>query len=319
MSRRLVIGILVVLIVGILGGTVAFIVQRLQGEEGTGAPETTTTPEGLTIAREGQPTIVEPNADTDGDGLTNAEESVWGTDPNNGDSDGDTYRDGEEVLANHNPTIPSPNDKLPEGFNPGQNLRPLDLAPIQVDQFFADNLNLDAPTPNYTAEYNSRYPVEQRTQETLVAFVQEKPTITQLPSVKDEAIITAQADSPLTIGHYLDTANNLETLMNPETMSEIFADLFENNDASSAYGMAVQVRLYQNELKSVPVPPAAVSLHKLLLGFTELLVYTYTQMATYNGDPVKAMAAINQLDGLDRKYMPLFQQEIARLEALAQQ
>lgn len=319
MSRRLVIGILIVLIVGILGGTVVFVVQRLRGTDAE--PVATTTQETGTLdpARPGQATIVNPQEDSDSDGLTNAEEAVWGTDPKNADTDGDSYRDGDEVKASHNPTIPGPNDKLPAGFNPQQNVNPLAAAPLQVDQFFADDLNLSAQTPNYTTEYNSRFSVDQRTQETLVAFVKEKPIITQLPSVKDQAITTTQADSALTIGHYLDTANHLDALMNPVTMSEVLADLLGNNDASSAYGMAVQTRLYQNELKALSVPPAAVPVHKLLLGFTELLVYTYTQMAAYNGDPVKAMVAVNQLDALDTKYVSLLQQELARLTTLAEQ
>ena len=50
--------------------------------------------------------------DTDHDGLTDAEESYWNTNFQNPDTDGDGYLDGEEVAANHDPTIPSPNDKL---------------------------------------------------------------------------------------------------------------------------------------------------------------------------------------------------------------
>lgn len=50
--------------------------------------------------------------DTDHDGLTNAEESYWNTDFQNSDTDSDGYLDGEEVAAGHDPTIPSPDDKL---------------------------------------------------------------------------------------------------------------------------------------------------------------------------------------------------------------
>jgi|TARA_Y100000310_G_scaffold344730_1_gene459105 hypothetical protein len=52
--------------------------------------------------------------DKDGDGLKDWEELLWGTDPRSSDTDGDGIGDGREVDESRNPTIPGPNDALPE-------------------------------------------------------------------------------------------------------------------------------------------------------------------------------------------------------------
>jgi hypothetical protein len=104
MPRQVIVGILVMLIIGILGGTAVVVISRLRvaGEDGTS--QTSPLP------------IVGSAEDSDGDGLPDALEALWGTDPNNPDSDGDGFPDGQEVEARHNPTIPGPNDALPPGF-----------------------------------------------------------------------------------------------------------------------------------------------------------------------------------------------------------
>ncbi len=319
MSRRLIIGILVLLIVGILGGTVAFVMQRLQsGEEQVS--QVPSESGNLNPAQEGQPNIVNPSSDDDADGLTNAEESIWGTDPKNADTDGDSYQDGAEVTAEHNPNVPGPNDKLPSGFSPNRDLQPLDVAPLQPDKFFVENLDLDPLRDrDLTAEYNKKYPEAERTQETLVAFAKEQPIVTRLPLVREDSITVTKENSTLTIGHYLDSAGDLDKLMNRTLISDAFIDMFESNDVSTVYGLAISAREYQNELKQVPVPPEAVQLHRLLLSTSELLVHTYTLIATWQVDPAKAMVGVHQLDTIDQTYMPGINQEIARLEAVKQQ
>src|SRR5687768_12166242 len=120
MSRGLIIGILILLIIGIIGGTAALIIQRLLPTDSTSSsPQPTSgllpgTQEGTRLG------TLDPLGDEDGDGLSNGDEQKWGADINNPDTDGDGFKDGEEVRANHNPTIAGPNDTIPEGFVPGQ-------------------------------------------------------------------------------------------------------------------------------------------------------------------------------------------------------
>lgn len=314
MPRRLIIVIFIVLILGIVGGTVVLVLQRFR-DNSTLSPSTTT-PGALQPAAPGNQPIANPTSDDDSDGLTNAEEVVWGANPAGRDTDGDGTPDGDEVTAGRNPTVAGPNDLLPEGFQLGQDIQPLPEAPLQANQFFDDTLSLTPDPKNFTEEYHRQTPEASRTAETMVAFAKTKPIITKLPTPKNTAIITTQRDSSLTVGHYLDVAGNLDNLINRTNMSQVFVDLFENNDASSAYGLAVATRAHQQALLALEVPPSAVQLQQLLLGYTEALIATYAQLASWPGDPVKAMVAVNQLDALDREYFPVIKAEVERLEQL---
>jgi hypothetical protein len=290
MSRRLVISILVILIVGILGGTVVFIVQRLRGDEAAPANSTGETGN-LDPANEGSPNIVNPNEDADLDGLTTAEESLWRTDPNNADTDGDSYRDGEEVKAEHNPTIAGPDDKLPVGFIPG-NFRQLDAAPLQVDQFFSDNLDLSGGKTNLTEQYNKQYSESKRTPDTLRSFVITQPIITRLPTARQEVIKLQETNTPLVMGEYLDVAGDLSVFSAKLAIGKALDELYRNNNPGLILAQAEVVRLHQQNLLEMAVPPAANNLQRLLLGYTELVAATYDLMARYDTDPVKSVLAV---------------------------
>ncbi len=312
MSRRLVIGILIVLIVGILGGTVVFVVQRLRGDD----PEplnTTPSLSNLDPAREGQATVVSPNEDTDGDGLTNAEESIWGTDPKNADTDGDSYRDGEEVTASHNPTIPGPNDKLPAGFNPQQNLQPLAAAPLQVDQFFAADLDLTGPKENLTESYQKQYKEEERTAISLATFTNSQPLITKLPTPKEGSIVLLPTSSANDLVLYLAAVENLEPLANKSGLDSALQNLIQDQDISGFQGLAIDVRHYQADLAGQSVPASALNLHRLLLGYTELLAATFDQITVWPQDQLKSMLGMRQLETIDKQYYPLIVAEMNRL------
>jgi hypothetical protein len=318
MSRRLVIGILIVLIVGILGGTIAFVMQRFNENEVKG-PAANNEQGNLDLADTGGPTLVNPNEDADSDGLTTAEEAIWGTDPANPDTDGDGYRDGAEVLAGHNPTIPGPNDKLPAGFLPGQNVRPLDAAPLQVDQFFADGLDLSGGTANLTEGYNREYSEEKRTPDTLRAYVATQPIITRLPTPKSETVILQATDTPLVMAEYLDVAGDMSVFSAKTTIGQAIDDLYRNGDPGLIWGQAEAVRSHQQNLLAIAVPPSAANLQRLLLGYTELVAATYELMGKYNDDPVKGVLGLRQLEAIDQQYIPIINQEITRLEARQQQ
>lgn len=319
MSRRLVIGILIVLIVGILGGTVAFVMQRLRGPQTTSVADTSDKAGGLTPADNGQPATVNPQEDSDRDGLTNAQEQVWGTDPHNADTDGDTYRDGEEVAARHNPTIPGPNDALPAGFEPGRDVNLLQAAPIQVDQFFADDLDLTGGTVNLTAEYNKQYQEAERTPDTLRTFVAAQPIVTRLPRVRTEALVLQATDTPLVMAEYLDVAGDLSVFSAKAAIGKAIDEVYRNGNPGLVLAQAQIMRLHQQNLLKLAIPPAAANLQQLLLGYTELLAATYELMGRYNEDPVKAVLALRQLETVDRQYIPLINQELTRLEALQKQ
>lgn len=318
MSRRLILILLIILIIGVIGGAAALVINRLRG---TSSETTQTSSNGqLSEGELGGQNVVNPTGDDDGDSLTNADEALWGTDTKNPDTDGDNFLDGEEVKANYNPTIPSPNDKLPEGFKPGKDLQPLQTAasqPVAVDQFFQNNLDLTLGTKNYTVEYKKQYSEQQQTPDTLDSFVKTQPIVTQLPTPVNKIILLQAQDTPNVFSESLDVADSVVASFSDRT---IFADAINNafgkEDVSTFESLATVMRIQRDKLIAQRVPPSSLNLYKLLLGYTELLASTFDQIARYNEDPVRAVLAMRQWEENDKKYVPLIEREIARLQAL---
>lgn len=314
MPRRLIIGLLVVLIVGIVGGTVALIFQRLRSDRSE--PTATTTPATLQPADSGSQQVADPTGDEDGDGLSNADEQLWGADPKNSDTDGDTFKDGEEVAGRHNPTIAGPNDTVPAGFEPGQNIQPLTEAPLQIDQLFADNLDLTGGNRNLTEAYKTQIREEDRSPASMNAYIQQQPIITKLPTVRDDAIIISPNTSTFAASSYVASAGNLNSLSDKDGLAHALEQLIQHNDPSFIRGLAAQVRSYQATLRAQQVPTNSVTTHKLLLGYTELLAATLDQLALWPQDPIKSMVALRQLEAIDTQYYPLILQQLNGLGTL---
>ncbi len=320
MSRRLIIIILVILIVGIVGGTAFLLISRFRNSGSGTAQDPDSSGNGLQESETGTQQVVDPTGDDDGDGLNNADERTWGTDPNNPDTDGDGFLDGDEVKANHNPTIAGPNDALPVGFKPGRELAPLEVAgsePVAVDQFFSDDLDLSGPPGNLTEDYNKDFNENERNVDTLGEFVRSQSIVTQLPQPARGTINVQGTDSPASIRTYLNTAGNLTVFSNLPLFQSALADTFGNGDPSSIRGVAITVRNHQANLIELSVPPTAQNLHRLLLGYSEIFAATLDQIALYNEDKVRATLGVRQWEEIDAQYMPLIEQEVARLEALA--
>jgi len=317
MSRRVVIGILILLIIGVLGGTVVLIFSRLRKtQEVSQTPQTSSLPG----ANNGGQQIVDPTGDADADGLINADEKIWGSNPNNPDTDADGFKDGEEVQTNHNPTVASPNDKLPPGFIPGQNIVHLEgSAPAtqSFESFFADNVDLTGGTKNLTQEYAKTVPDKDKNPVTLAQFIQTQPIVTSLPRLNDAAIIT-QETSPPTVIQYLSLAGNLETLSDQPHMRIAMSNFLDDKNTYGFVTLAESVEAFQGNIQNLSVPTEAKEYHKLLIGYCKLLSSTLRQISNYSADQVKALVALRQLDVIDRQYYPLIIQERARLLGLAQ-
>lgn len=318
MSRRLIIILLSVLILGIVGGTAYLIIQRLRSDS-QDATTPTGAPNSLQQSEQGNQQIIDPTGDDDNDGLTNSEELVWGTDPTNPDTDGDGFTDGEEVGNNHNPTVAGPNDALPVGFQPQRDIQQLETAatqPVAVDQLFAVGSDGTLPDKDYTAEYKSQYSEEEQTPDTLLAYAKNQPIATQLPTPNEQAIDLQQTDTPLVMGEYLEVAGNLSVFSNRAIITEAVGDMLEQGDTGLVKGLAHRVRLHQEALTAERVPPSAATLHRLLMGYTEVLAKTYEQMGEYDQDPAKGVVAMYQLTQIDTQFFPIIKQEVERLSTL---
>lgn len=294
MSRRIVIGILIILIVGILGGIVAFTVYRLRGD-------TPPLPQATPIQQQ----LIDPAGDSDFDGLTNADETLWGTNPNTQDTDGDGYKDGEEVAANHNPTIPGPNDKLPE-------LTSSTPAQTSFDSFFADNVDLTGGKKNLTQEYARSVPDKDKSPVSLAQFIQSQPLNTTLPRV-DDAQIKIEKTTITSLAEYMLAASTIGILWDKSSMNTALNEFYDNRQVYGFVDIANQVYQLHNHVAGLTVPNEAIRYQRILLGYCKLLIGTLLQVANYDADQARAMVAIRQLDAIDRLYFPLIAQEKQRL------
>ncbi len=294
MSRRVVIGIVIILVLSIILAIAGFILFSIQLTKPNQTAQITASPTPLE----------DPYADTDKDGLIDSQEKVWGTDVTNPDTDADGYLDGKEVAANHNPLIKGPNDKLTTS------------TPI-TDAFFSNTLDLSISSKNLTEEYAKQVPDKDKSPITLSQFISAQPIITQLPSVNEAAIVT-QANSSLAMSQYMNTAGDIDSLADKARLSIALNDFFDSKNTYGFTTLAEAVEASQSYIKLLKVPKDAVAYHKLLLGYTELLASTFRQIADYPTDQVKAMVALRQLDAIDRIYYPKIVQEQAKLLAITQ-
>lgn len=317
MPRKLIISLLVFLILVIVAGTGFMAWQRFGGGSGDGSGDGSTSSDGLPTADTGGQQVVNPSADDDGDGLTNAQEAQWLTDPKRTDTDGDGTSDAEEVKANRNPTIAGPDDVLPDGFSPGQDQNVLTEAPLQVDQYFEDGISVALDSKNYTDAYKRDYREADRTPDTLKIFARAQSVATKLPSPKQDQILLVKSDSATVLLDYLEETERILPLIGKNRAQSAVSSLFSSGNTSPIESLAWSLRVNQDKLFTQAVPPAAVSLHKLMLGYLEAAGVTYEEMLKYEDDPVRATVAVHQMDEIDKRYQPLIRQEVARIRALS--
>lgn len=307
MPRRLIIAVLLLLIIGIGGGTVVLVLRRL-------GPFTANSP--------AQPTptvseITDPTGDTDGDGLSNADEKVWGTSPTNPDTDGDGFKDGEEVRNGHNPSIAAPNDLLPPGFIPGKDVEPSLSQATSLNRLATITIDPGAvgsePT-NLTAEYLRQYPADQRTPQTLAQFVNSQPLDISLPLISDDQIQYADQPTRASFAYY--KALVAAPYLSARTLLPAAAinDLYRTNATKSIDAAQYLVGQYTQELLLTTVPRSAATLHHTVVGYSTLLSAIFNDLSSWNSDRVRALVAIRRFTAADLKYYPEIQQQARVLE-----
>jgi hypothetical protein len=325
MPKIVIIAIFTILVLGIVGGGAILVWQNYSKPD----DEDLTTIEendedspfaALPEAEKQNPELLSDNDDNDNDGLTNSEEIIWGTDSNNPDTDGDGYLDGEEVAANHDPKKPAPDDLLEAAKEPSAAGQPTfsdsELSIDRIEQYFADDLDLSGGTKDLKVEYENEYLAKDRSSATLQDFANEQPIIAHLPR-PDQSLIPDTADNtPSIISQYLSVADNDNALANFDRYSQARHSLLSGSDPTQMLGIATTIKTYRNQLQSVPVPEVALPTHIMLLGYTELLIATFEQIALWNDEPAKSMIGTRQLKVIDKRYYPIIRNELQRLEAL---
>lgn len=201
---------------------------------------------------------------------------------------------------------------------PGEAQPELPEAPLQVDQFFQESATLVLEEKDYTKEYKNRFSEEEQSVETLKTYIKEQKVTTNLPAIQARDIATSNSDAPAALSRYLKALEKIIPLLSRESSADVVANVLADGNVSAAESLAWSLRVNRNKLSLEQVPPAALPLHKLLIGYMAAAEVTFNEMASFTDDPVKAMVAVHQLDELDRVYQPLIRREIARLSVSAQ-
>lgn len=339
MPRQVIVAMLVVLILGILGGTVAVIVSRFRPAGSEPVAERTPNADLPGAATGGQQ--VADSTDSDQDGLPNAEERQWGTDSNKPDTDGDGYLDGQEVGANHNPTIAGPNDLLPPGFVlpgaqggqvgtgtqlvdyfsvPDTVIVPDPSQALNPDLYFQESLNVRSQGPNLTDVLRAQVGSDP-SQQQIVTFVKAQPIQTALPAVSAEGIKIQENAPPGETRDYLDFVQSLPSGLSALNLSTSLEGLFLENRTDNLLYYIDQLQRHHSRLQNyLHVPAQAVQLHRFVLSYTDVVATLLQSIVTkWPTDRVGALVDMRQLDAIDRQYVPLIETEINRLERVSLQ
>ncbi len=309
MSKFIVFGAVIIIVIGAVGGVAFFVQQRLSDDTVESVEPTDDADDSFGVLQPASERSLQAGlADDDNDGLTNTEEAAWKTDPNNPDSDGDGYLDGEEVAAKHDPTIPAPNDKLLDESK-------LSTGALQ-QALYSEGSSFYVYNGNMTENYERQFEPAERSTGGMQIFADKQPIASVLSPPNSSLIPVGLPDTADNIAQYVSTADNKSVLADEATYTEAQLDLRENNSAAGMQRLASIIREYRDNLLDIPVPISAIELHKLLLSHTEAVAITIDQIALRNDDLVKSLVATRQLEALDRKYYPIIYEELRLLREL---
>ncbi len=247
-----------------------------------------------------QTPLPNPDDDLDHDGLTNQQEMIWNTDPFNPDTDGDGYLDGEEVASGHDPLKPGPDDLLP-----ATNITEKTSA-IMVAGIYAGALSQNTDS----ATYNNA-----------LADVTDSIVIDSNKALDPNSIPAgpsiSSSDSKLEQQRYVDAIgliifNDLwgQLINEPRVVTMKFADFNADdpqNVANTQQYFNTKANYYQGVLtkfNTIAVPPSWLNIHHQILTGLQTLIINHQALAHINADPMKSVAAVNNLMTLYQDVQP---------------
>lgn len=236
-----------------------------------------------------------PRLDTDGDGLLEHDECRWRTDPQNPDTDGDGFQDGQEVRNKFDPTIRGDgqgSDALPER-------RALD-AQIGLEGF-RPNRTSDNLTERVAADlFGNRPPSELNTfsppPEDVQRALDRLPRNTALPDIPLSELSVSPSNTPADIQRYLTAVAAAEPLPADATAISTAISTAFQGDPTSLRTLRNGLEAYENTLRSIPVPPTAMTYHRQLIGFVRFTTTRFYAVETSGAtDPARAYLALREL------------------------
>ncbi len=247
-----------------------------------------------------------PDNDPDHDGLTNAEEMIWGTDPFNPDTDGDGFKDGEEVASGHNPLVKGPNDLLPTTYTSPTNNITEKTSALMTSGLYAGVLSKKTDAATYNNALSD-------ITDSVVADSNKALDPSSIPV--GPAI--SSSDSKAAQQKYVDAIgaiifNDLwgQLINEPRVITMKFVN-FNGDDrqnvADTQQYFNAKATYYQGvlaKLNAVAVPSSWLNIHQKLLTGLQTLVVNHQALGHIGTDPMKGIAAMNNLMTLYQEVQP---------------
>ncbi len=245
--------------------------------------------------------------DIDNDGLTGWEEKIYKTDPNNPDTDGDGYLDGEEVASGYDPTIPVPDDKLPEKDNHSDKRdrpSPGNLTEM-FSYFLSDQIKSEVNFSKDPANLNSSALLSQTADQQIVKAMQKASTnfISEfIPPFKGKSLKTTPENNLKAIQNYANEASQkigvLSSCQNPtkpKTDAQIIQDAMATNDFRQADCLSNSHSEAYKELLEIPAPLDWIDIHKELLTIFWKFHKIYQHLPETTDDTLKGLIILEKL------------------------
>jgi len=251
-----------------------------------------------------QPNPDDKNKDSDNDGLMDWQEITWQTDACKPDTDEDGYLDGEEVTSGYNPTIPAPNDELPDRDPTKPRSIPRNLTMALVgslkEKMTNQGMELISDALDPSSISTSNRIVNTAIQQVISQAMEEF----SLPHFPDEEIVISADNSQAAVQFYAgkiveaieqwEVKSSIDQGNSFESESELFGYAIQNRDFTE---IDKYIKFYQGvteELKQIPVPSDFKDIHKEQIGIFQVTANIFKAIKQIDQDPLKTNLALEQ-------------------------
>ncbi len=229
-----------------------------------------------------------PDNDPDHDGLTNAQEAYWNTDPYNPDTDGDGFKDGEEVASGHDPTIPGPNDLLPQ-YQQNVTTR---VGNLVLSGLFEGSLKQDSP--NFDTSVNQI--IDEILAQSQINLGTVDPNhFTVVSDTPDNERTYGKKVYPLLLDISKNDPKSLQSLLEAYKSvgdpTHVDHPLLVNFFSSQASALQNQI----DQLSQVSVPQRWLAPHDRLVTFLKQIKKAYASLQNVQKDPFQSFVALSKL------------------------
>lgn len=247
-----------------------------------------------------------PCGDIDQDGLCNDEEPIYRTDPLNKDTDGDGFLDGEEIASGRDPIKPGPDDLLPTQNSQSLNITDK-VSDLITGAFYAGDLDPHANPEIYNKSLTDisyeiiinnsavldpkNIPINKINNSSNSKEVQEKYLNTIVTIIEND--LWGQLINEPRVLAMKFVNFNTEDQKNIANSKRYF------NDKANHYMEVLQ------KVDALAVPPSWFNIHQSILTGLQTLVINHQALSQTNNDPLKSIAAVDNLMNLYQEVQPL--------------